>query len=172
MLASGLKFIHIAMIAIWAAGLICLPFLYRQRSEVGVETDLHRLHAMTRFFYIVILSPAAFVAIGSGTALIFVQQTFEGWFSLKLLFVGALVVIHLLTGLLILKLFEEAGHYPNWRYVAVTAITTAVVTAILIVVSAKPQLDIADLGGEFFEPGWLGQALWPAIEPFIPWMRP
>lgn len=172
MLATGLKFIHIAMIAIWASGLICLPFIYRQRSEVGVEHDLHRLHAMTRFFYVVILSPAAFIAIGSGTALIFVQQTFEGWFSIKLIFVGVLVVIHLLTGLVILKLFEEAGHYPNWRYIAVTIITTAIVSAILIVVSGKPRIEIAEFGGDFFQPGELGNMLWPMIEPFIVWMRP
>lgn len=172
MLVAALKFIHIAAIAIWAAGLICLPFLYRQRSEVGVERDLHRLHAMTRFFYVVILSPAAFVAIGSGTALIFLQETFVGWFTLKLAFVGVLVVIHLLTGLVILKLFDEAGHYPNWRYVAGTIATTAVVSAIIIVVTGKPRIDIDGLGGDLFQPGRLGEMLLPMIEPLIALVRP
>lgn len=172
MLAAGLKFIHIAAIAIWAAGLICLPFIYRQRSEVGVEHDLHRLHAMTRFFYIAILSPAAFIAIGSGTALIFAQQTFVPWFTLKLVFVGFLVLIHLLTGIVILKLFEEAGHYPNWRYVMVTAITTAVATAIIVIVSGKPEIDMRDFQTEFFAPGRLGEMLEPVFEPFIRLVRP
>ncbi|WP_246472833.1 CopD family protein [Pelagibacterium limicola] len=172
MLSAGLKFIHVATIAIWAAGLICLPFVYRQRSEVGVDHDLHRLHAMTRFFYVVILSPAAFVAIGSGTVLIFDQQTFVPWFTVKLFFVGVLVLVHVLTGLVILKLFEEAGHYPNWRYVAVTSFTAAVVTAILVVVSGKPEIDIRDFQTDFFQPGYLGEMLAPVLEPFIRLVRP
>jgi uncharacterized membrane protein len=64
-----LKFVHIATISVWAAGLVCLPFLFAQRKDVGHEDALHRLHAMVRFLYVVILSPTAFVAIGSGTAL-------------------------------------------------------------------------------------------------------
>ncbi len=172
MLATALKFIHIATIAIWAAGLVCLPFLYRQRSEVGVEHDLHRMHAMTRFFYVVILSPAAFVAIGTGTALIFVQQTFDAWFTLKLVFVGALVVIHILTGLVILKLFDDAGRYPDWRYVAVTAVTTLIVTAILVVVSGKPDIDVHTIGADLFQPGRLGELIGPIVEPLIFWERP
>jgi uncharacterized membrane protein len=139
---------------------------------VGVEHDLHRLHAMTRFFYVVILSPAAFVAIGSGTVLIFLQQTFVPWFTVKLLFVGVFVLIHLLTGLVILKLFDEAGHYPNWRYVAVTIITTAVASVIIIVVSGKPDINIRDFQTDFFQPGRLGEMLAPVIEPLIRLVTP
>lgn len=172
MLTTGLKFIHIAAIALWVSGLICLPFIYRQRSEVGVEHDLHRLHAMTRFFYVVILSPAAFLAIGSGTVLIFLQQTFVPWFTIKLVFVGVLVFIHLLTGLVILKLFDEAEHYPNWRYILVTSITTAVATAVLVVVSGKPDIDVQDFQTEFFQPGKLGEMLGPIVDPLIRLVRP
>ncbi len=154
-----LKALHIGAIAIWAAGLICLPFLFRQRGGLEDGQDLHRLHAMVRFFYVVVLSPAAFIAIASGTGLIFLQQTFEVWFSVKLLLVGMLVVAHVLSGLLILKLFEEAGRYPIWRYLLVTATTTVIVTAILFVVSAKPAWDATEFGREWFMPGRLGEWL-------------
>src|SRR5690606_32333311 len=88
-----LKFVHIIAIAGWSAGLICLPFLYVQRRRLRGDA-LHRLHNFTRFFYVALVSPAAFVAVGSGTALIFVQATFEPWFAVKLAFVGIMVIIH------------------------------------------------------------------------------
>jgi protoporphyrinogen IX oxidase len=165
MMVTLFKFIHIAAISIWAGGLVCMPFLYVQRSSVGEDQHLHRMHAMTRFFYVVILSPSAFVAVGSGIALIFLQQTFDAWFSLKLFFVGLLVMVHIVSGLVIIKLFDEAGTYPRWRYVAVTMLTTLVITAILVVVSGKPVIDPGDLYPDFFAPGHLGELL----APFIPW---
>jgi putative membrane protein len=135
-----LKFLHVAAIAIWSAGLICLPGLYLQRARVPDDTSLHRLQAMVRFLYVAVVSPTAFVAVGSGIALIFLRETFEPWFSLKLLFVGLLVVIHILTGLVIIRLFEEGNVYPVWRFVMVTLVSLVVVCAILFVVLAKPQL--------------------------------
>ncbi|MCO5156757.1 MAG: CopD family protein [Aquamicrobium sp.] len=135
-----LKVLHLAAIAVWSAGLICLPGLYVQRAHVPSRDSKHRLQAMVRFLYVAVLSPAAFVAIGSGTALIFVRQSFEPWFSLKLVLVGALATIHILTGLVVIRLFESGNIYPVWRFVAVTAATLAVVTAILVVVLMKPEL--------------------------------
>lgn len=135
-----LKTLHLAMIAIWSAGLICLPGLYVQRAHVPDEASLHRLQALVRFLYVAVASPAAFLAIASGTALIFMRQPFEPWFSLKLAFVGGLVTIHILTGLVIIRLFEEGNLYPVWRFLTVTALTVATVGAILIVVLAKPEL--------------------------------
>lgn len=135
-----LKILHLAAIAIWSAGLICLPGLYVQRAHVPSRESKHRLQAMVRFLYVAVLSPAAFVGIGSGTALIFVRHAFEPWFSLKLALVGVMVTIHILTGLVIVRLFESGNVYPVWRFVAVTAATLAAVTSVLIVVLAKPDL--------------------------------
>ena len=130
------KLLHIATIAIWSAGLVCLPALYVRRAHVSNQTSLHRLQAMVRFLYVVVISPAAFLAVGSGTALIFMRDTFETWFSLKLGFVGMMVALHILTGLVIIRLFEEGNVYPVWRFVAVTVGTVLVVTIILSVVLA------------------------------------
>ena len=135
-----LKILHLAAIAIWSAGLVCLPGLYVQRAHVPSRESKHRLQAMVRFLYVAVASPAAFVAIASGTALIFVRQTFEPWFSLKLALVGVMVTVHILTGLVVVRLFEAGGVYPVWRFVAVTAATLLVVAAILTVVLAKPDL--------------------------------
>jgi protoporphyrinogen IX oxidase len=81
-----LKFVHIIAIVLWGGGLISLPFLYLQRRgrvarrSIGCTT-----------------SPASstsagiagrIVAVGVGIALIFLQATFEPWFSVKLALVG------------------------------------------------------------------------------------
>ena len=60
---------------------------------------------MTRFVYVGMASPAAFVAIGSGTALIFLQATFQEWFSLKMVLVGAMAMLHVVAGLVLVRLF-------------------------------------------------------------------
>ena len=83
-----LKFVHLGAIALWSGGLIALPFLFWQRRALEPGLDLDRLHRVTRFVYVELTSPAAFVAIGSGTALIFLQATFAEWFSLKMVLVG------------------------------------------------------------------------------------
>lgn len=135
-----LKTVHMAAIAVWSAALVCLPSLYVQRARVPNKASLHRLQAMVRFLYVAIASPSAFVAIGSGTVLIFLRRSFETWFSVKLAFVGALVTLHILTGLVILRLFEAGNVYPVWRFLAVTALTLFIVAAILVVVLAKPAI--------------------------------
>jgi uncharacterized membrane protein len=105
-----LKFVHIAAIAIWSGGLVVLPFLFWQRRSLGAGSDVDRLHRMTRFVYVEMTSPAAFVAIGSGTALIFLQATYEEWFTLKMAFVGAMVMLHVLAGLVLVRVPRYADH--------------------------------------------------------------
>ncbi|WP_332715547.1 CopD family protein [Pelagibacterium mangrovi] len=152
-----LKFVHIATISVWAAGLVCLPFLFAQRKDVGHEDALHRLHAMVRFLYVVILSPTAFVAIGSGTALVFLRATFEPWFALKLLLVGLMVLIHIISGLLVLSLFDESARYSRLRYIVFTGGTLAIVSAILAVVLAKPEFDMNRITPDWIAPGQLSE---------------
>lgn len=158
MTAILLKFAHITGIALWSGGLLCLPFLYIQRRRL-TGNALHRLHNFTRFFYIRLVSPAAFVAIASGTALIFVQATFEPWFSVKLILVAVMVLIHVMSGLVILRLFEPDQAYPLPRFVSVTVLTASVVGAILVTVLAKPQWLVAGVVTTFFSPGALGEML-------------
>jgi putative membrane protein len=164
-IVTWLKFIHVATIALWSAGLIALPFLYRQRRGLEGEA-LHRLHAFTRSFYVALISPAAFVAIGSGTALIFLMGTYENWFSAKLLAVSVMTGLHIFSGLMILRLFEAGRSYPAWRFVMVVSLTLAVVGSILFLVLGKPRLEWPDVLGELFTPGRLGEL----AAPFIAWM--
>lgn len=158
------KFAHIATICIWAAGLVSLPGLYVQRAHIKEDDDLFRLQKIVRFSYVRILSPAAFIAIASGTGLIFLQEPYSPWFSLKLVLVGILVVLHVMTGLVIIRLFEDGEVYPVWRFVVVTAMSSLVVGGILFVVLARPDIDFRVPPG-LFEPGGL-KTLIAAISPW------
>ena len=55
----------IAAIAIWTAGLISLPSLYVQRAHVTSDDALYRMQRMTRFAFVALISPAAFIAVTS-----------------------------------------------------------------------------------------------------------
>lgn len=160
-----IKFLHLAAISIWCGGLICLPGLYAQRHTVEDDDALYRLQGLVRFAYVALISPAAFVSIASGTALIFLQSTFVEWFSLKMAFVGVLAFIHILTGLVIIRLFEKGEIYPPWRFVGVTVVTTIVVAMILVIVLAKPPLHWDWLPPNLFAPG----ALRELLADFNPW---
>jgi len=161
------KLLHLGAISVWAGGLLVMPFLFRQRSGLSDE-PLHRLHRLVRTLYVSLLSPAAFVAIASGTALIFLQSTFIEWFSVKLLVVGILSALHVRAGLLVLAVFDPDGSISRGGALSMTAATVAAVTAILVVVLWKPLIDVDDLAPGLFQPGRLAEILAPVTA----WVKP
>ena len=158
-MTTVLKFVHLAAIAVWSGGLIVLPFLFWQRRTLTVGRDLDRLHRITRLVYVELTSPAAFIAIGSGTALIFLQATFQEWFSLKMLLVGIMAMLHVLAGLILLHLYSPEGRFGRFSYVALTSAYVVLITAIIWIVLAKPHIDSNQFAAHLFEPGGLGRWL-------------
>ena len=154
-MTTYLKFIHIAAIALWSGGLLVLPLLFWQRRLLTVGPELDRLHRVTRFVYVVMTSPAAFVAIGSGTALIFLQSAFREWFTLKMVLVGTMVMLHVLAGLVAMRVFARDGHFGRLSFVALTSAYLVLIVGIIWVVLAKPVIDSKQIAAHLFEPGAL-----------------
>lgn len=151
-----LKSLHIAALVIWCGGLLTLPILLTQREAAGERgTEIDRLHAFTRFAYIALVSPAAFIAIGSGTALILVREIFTVWLAVKLVFVGFLVFLHVWLGLLVLSVFKTDKNFRPWRAISGVVTIGLTVSAILWVVLAKPDISTDFLPSVFHEPGGL-----------------
>lgn len=161
------KFIHLAAISIWAAGIVSLPGLYVQRAHIRKDDELYRLQKIVRFSYVRILSPAAFVAIATGTGLTFLQHPYSGWFSVKLVLVGMLIVIHVLTGLVIIRLFGKGEVYPVWRFILATGLSCLVAGGIIFVVLARPDINVT-LPPGVFEPGGLKKL----VSEVSPWEIP
>jgi protoporphyrinogen IX oxidase len=160
-----LKFVHIAAIAVWSGGLIVLPYLFWQRQPLALGPELDRLHRVTRFVYVGLTSPAAFVAIGSGTALIFLQSTFREWFTLKMVLVGGMVMLHVVAGLVAVRVFTPEGRFGSRSCVALTGSYAVLIVAILWVVLAKPGIDAAQIAPALFEPGALAPLVRQIIGP-------
>jgi uncharacterized membrane protein len=158
-MTTALKFIHLATIVLWSGGLIVMPFLYWQRRGIPVGPELDRLHRFSRFVFVAMASPAAVIAIGTGTALIFLQTTFLEWFSLKMVLVGGMVILHVATALILARVFEPNGRFGRLSYVALTCGLMVVITAILWVVLAKPHIDSNQFATDLFTPGGLGHLL-------------
>jgi uncharacterized membrane protein len=156
-MTTFLKFIHLATIAVWSGGLIALPFLFWQRPGIETGPELDRLHRTTRFVYVGMTSPAAFLAIASGTALIFLQATFLEWFSLKMLLVSMMVMLHVVSGLILGRLFEPAAGFGRFSCVALTGAYLVLITATIWVVLAKPHIDSNQFATNLFAPGGLRQ---------------
>ena len=154
-----LKFVHLAAIALWSGGLVALPFLFWQRRTLEAGLDLDRLHRVARLVYVELTSPAAFVAIASGTALIFQQSTFTEWFSVKMMLVAIMAILHVVAGLVLAQLFLPEGRFGWLSYLALTSAYILLITAIIWVVLAKPHIDANQFAVQLFEPGGLGRWL-------------
>jgi len=108
---------------------------------------------------VALTSPAAFIAIGSGTVLIFLQATFEEWFSLKMLLVGIMAMLHVVAGLILMQLFSPDGRFGRFSYLTLTSSYIVLIIAIIWVVLAKPHIDSNQFAAHLFEPGGLGRWL-------------
>ena len=160
-----LKFLHIATISIWAGGLIVLPFLFWQRRSLVAGPELDQLHRLARFVYVKMTSPAAFLAICSGAVLIFLSATFHKWFTLKLLLVGILAMLHVLAGLIAVRIFETGRRFGWFSFVSLTCAYVVLIIAIIWVVLAKPHIDSKQFATDLLAPGGLGQFFGEIIMP-------
>ena len=156
MLAAWLKLLHIAALSVWAGGLLALPAqLVRERraAQQDPAADLGTLwqHRVSRFAYDVVVSPAALVAIGSGTALIFVTRPLEGWLFLKLVSVAALVAVHMYTGRIIDQIEEPELRLTARRAQVLFGLALVFIALILWLVLQKPAVPASLL------PPWLLQ---------------
>lgn len=152
---SLLKAVHILGLIFWCGSLLVLPGLFSQRDAAGNDGRQLELQRHVRRVFIHVASPAAFIAVAAGTALLFMREVFTTWMMFKLLAVGLLVIIHIRAGFLILNLFEPRGRYSKWRSSSITVATVAVIGCILLLVLAKPPIELDGLPDWMRRPGGL-----------------
>jgi uncharacterized membrane protein len=135
-----LKFLHIATLAVWCAGLLVLPLLLTGSHRKTSEAKAARMRIFAHNAYNYCVSPAAVVATIAGGGLIFARDLFQPWLFSKLGFVGALVVIHTYLGHCVVELGEKGRVSPLVHPYLVLVAAFAVMTAILLLVLAKPVI--------------------------------
>lgn len=150
-LIPHLKVIHVGFMAIWVAGLVALPRMLARHDPALGQPDFARIRNATHYGYVWAITPAAVLAIASGTALIFLRDAFTGWMFAKLVLVGGLVALHAWVGHAIVAVAEPEGRHDPPGPLVPTLALLLVVPGILLLVLSKPEL------GELPFPTWLLQ---------------
>ncbi|SJN14986.1 Predicted membrane protein [Halomonas citrativorans] len=134
-----LKLLHIASLVVWCGSLLYLPALLSYTLQLRKDAGFAQgSPPMPRFFYISVATPAALIAIFSGTLLFILHGLVGGWLVLKLGAVVAMVVAHGAYGWLILRL--ELGIYKGVKTASILAFLVALagILCVLWLVLAKP----------------------------------
>ncbi|SEO76085.1 Uncharacterized membrane protein [Salinihabitans flavidus] len=135
------KIVHIAALVIWCGGLLVLPLMLARHDPAVIAMEYRLIRRATHITYTLCVTPAAVIAVITGTWLIFLREAFVPWFFAKLVFVALLVVVHAWIGDNVVKVAEDpANHRPPHPAFPVTAGLLAMI-AILTLVLAKPALD-------------------------------
>ena len=104
-----LKLLHIAAVIVWCGSLLYLPLAIAAAAAPEPPAALgppRRLLLRTLFTWVA--TPAALLAIASGTAIFLYQGPLAVWLVAKLATVSLLVLGHGACGMLILRI--ERGH--------------------------------------------------------------
>src|SRR5690606_40114597 len=89
-----LKLLHLAALLCWCGALLYLPALIAAGTRRS-DALFYRDHAhLRRMVFTLVSTPAALLAIGSGTALFLRDAIFECWLIVKLTTVAGMVLCH------------------------------------------------------------------------------
>ncbi|MEX0732814.1 MAG: CopD family protein [Aquisalimonadaceae bacterium] len=132
------KVLHIITLLTWTAGLFYLPGLFIAHSRQMPQDEFVTLRRMTRLVYVSIASPAAVLAVISGTVLVFLLDELGGWLPLKLTGVALMMLYHIYCGYLLTELRSAPHAHEAYLYIALELIPATLVAIVLWLVLAKP----------------------------------
>lgn len=138
-----IKGVHVAAIALWAAGLIALPLLLAQHRREHGQQAYQRVRRFTHYGYTHLLTPAAVFAVAAGIALLFLREVFVPWMFAKLALVAGLVALHAWIGNLVVRMGEHANRRQPSPILPLVVLAIVLGSAIIVIVLAKPELDPA-----------------------------
>ncbi len=144
---AALKFLHIAALAVWCAGLVALPVvmqIYGRPAAMQSQTRYAEFRLLVHRGYTRIVTPAAIVAIAAGGVLIIVLHRVDPWMLAKLAAVSGMVLVHAWLGHLVAQSGDRAAELgEGWRMPPPTialVLGVPLMGAVLWLVLAKPDL--------------------------------
>ncbi|RZJ15880.1 MAG: hypothetical protein EOO54_18285 [Haliea sp.] len=138
-LVTWTKLLHLGALLIWCASLFALPALFALYPAVRGSVERRRLWAGTRFTFIAVASPAAVIAVVTGTLLIYLTSAYSSWLFVKLALVTAMVMYHAGCAKMILVLHDTPRIWPTRVHVCVVAVPLLLVPPVLWLALSKPQ---------------------------------
>jgi uncharacterized membrane protein len=148
-LVPHLKALHLGFLALWTAGLFALPRMLARHDNDLMRAEFAQIRRATHFGYVWAITPAAVLAIFTGSVLIFLREIFTVWLFAKLVLVAGLVAVHAWVGHTIITVAETDGQHEPPGALVPTIITFSLVIGVLALVLAKPELE------ELPMPDWL-----------------
>lgn len=136
--------LHIAALITWCASLLYLPALIAgiHTEQIQIVEPAHQYGSVARFVFTHIATPAALIAIISGTVVFLFNRTIEVWLIAKLTLVTGLVIAHALAGLLLLHTQDRSTKpVRRWCWI-LSGVLVALMVAIIWVVLAKPMAEV------------------------------
>jgi len=133
-----LKLLHFTALIAWCGTLLYLPALIAASCRTAYSVERPGHPGLNRTIFTLVATPAALLAIGSGTALFLRDGTFGIWLVAKLTAVAVMVICHALCGLLILQCERQPRPALTIACVALGSLTFAMMAATLWLVLAKP----------------------------------
>jgi uncharacterized membrane protein len=140
-----LKLLHIVAVIVWCGALLYLPALVAasgaSRGAGVLRTGAVRMGdglQLLRTFYTVVATPAALVAIASGTWIFATRGPLVPWLMAKLALVGLLVLAHGACGVMVLR--AERGEHTGLAVAghAITVLALLCLAGIAALVLSKP----------------------------------
>ncbi|MEH3086081.1 MAG: CopD family protein [Xylophilus ampelinus] len=134
-----LKFLHFCGLLLWCAGLFALPALLSLYARCASHEERVRVVAATRFTYVALASPAAVVAVASGTAMVHATGSYGGWMLAKLTLVTGMVFFHALCAKLILVLQRDPRAVGAGWLLSTALVPLLLVPGVLAMVLWQPR---------------------------------
>lgn len=133
-----LKLLHVSAVIVWCGALLYLPLMLASAATPARVPAPVLQRQGPRQVFIGLATPAALLAIGSGTLIIGLHGPVVPWLMFKLGVVGLLVLGHGVCGLLVLR--TERGEMGGVRQVSrcVLVLLVACLLAIAWLVLRKP----------------------------------
>lgn len=133
-----LKLLHFTTLICWCGALLYLPAMIAAGTR-STDALFYRDHAhLTRTIFNLVATPAALLAIGSGTALFLREALFAPWLIVKLSAVAGMVICHALCGVLILRIERQPEPSVGRECLLIGVLLTLLIASTLWLVLAKP----------------------------------
>lgn len=136
-----LKLVHLAAVIVWCGALPYLVVAATARPRGGAGPVALARHALLlRWIYVGVATPAALLAIASGTAIFSLRGPLATWLVAKLALVALLVLVHAACGWLLLRREQGRGTGARAMGTVLTALAGTLVFGIAWLVLGKPDV--------------------------------
>jgi len=143
------KALHIIFVVSWFAGLFYMPRLFVYHTEANDKPSPEREILMAQFtkmeklLFNAIMTPACWLALLCGTAMLYITPTWldQGWMKLKLVFVLGLLAYHSVTRKILLELRQGKFRFSSFQLRLFNEVATIFLFSIVFLVVLKNTVD-------------------------------